>query len=345
MDDLKSAWKSKTGKVLRLVVFPLGLYIFDVVTDLVLAVQYWNSGDMYWFGWTLGFVIGPSIIMNIAVTFFSGLCALVLGFLQLGVVSVYFKVMYKLLKDENVEVLEEYFLKVNLPLGHLFEATLESIPQLCLQLYIMLYTREKVSALKVISMLISLISAVKAVTTYWWKKVGEKSSSWLLALFVIWKLMELTVRVVAIGVIATNFQEGVIICLVTLFVITSLIAGWIRSCESTNKCCDLCNVFGQMILVSPMMAVDTFSMVFSLKEWIMFWLNTTMTLLGNILMITGDPNWKNIPGLVALLVFSVLSACMGIVVFYYDIICKQISGCKNQENRVGPDAGGTNENV
>eukprot|EP00058_Branchiostoma_floridae_P027938 XP_002613429.1 hypothetical protein BRAFLDRAFT_84552 [Branchiostoma floridae] len=45
------------------------LYIADFVTDVILAAEYYRNGHYYWFGLTLGFALGPQIIVNIVLAF------------------------------------------------------------------------------------------------------------------------------------------------------------------------------------------------------------------------------------------------------------------------------------
>ena len=41
------------------------LYLFDVGLDICVAIQYWGKNDVLWFGMTTGFILVPSIIVNI----------------------------------------------------------------------------------------------------------------------------------------------------------------------------------------------------------------------------------------------------------------------------------------
>ena len=41
------------------------LYIFDYGSDIYVAYRYWENGDVWWFGMTVGFIAVPSILVNI----------------------------------------------------------------------------------------------------------------------------------------------------------------------------------------------------------------------------------------------------------------------------------------
>ncbi|XP_019622352.1 PREDICTED: XK-related protein 6-like [Branchiostoma belcheri] len=168
-----SAWNSNPVQM-RLVLISLLLYMADVITDIMLAKQYYSNGDYHWFGWTIGFVMAPPAVMNILLLVYDidlldiklslrkwEKCLLNFSCFALPVMK-YVEIINLL--DGGKEVKES--LKKNLHRFHLVEVTLESLPQLCLQICIIFSTHEQVSVLKVITMVISLLAAVKAVVTY-----------------------------------------------------------------------------------------------------------------------------------------------------------------------------------
>ena len=44
----------------------LMLYIFDLVSDILVADKHWNDDETWWFGLTVVFICFPSIIVNFA---------------------------------------------------------------------------------------------------------------------------------------------------------------------------------------------------------------------------------------------------------------------------------------
>ena len=51
-------------KELFMLITGLVLFIFDVVTDIVVAAQYRFKGEYWWFGFTLGFIIVHLFIVS-----------------------------------------------------------------------------------------------------------------------------------------------------------------------------------------------------------------------------------------------------------------------------------------
>ena len=47
----------------------MGLYCYDVGTDIALAVHYFQGGDNYWGGFTIAFVAAPWILYAISAVF------------------------------------------------------------------------------------------------------------------------------------------------------------------------------------------------------------------------------------------------------------------------------------
>ncbi|XP_078598182.1 uncharacterized protein LOC144874169 [Branchiostoma floridae x Branchiostoma japonicum] len=216
-DRLLSAWNSNSVQI-RIMLISLFFYMADVITDILLAVQYYNNGDFHWFGWTLGFVMAPPTVMNILLIFDIDLLHIrlskcdkcLINCLLLSMPLEYFTILHLLLTGKEVGD----SLKVKLAKTHLYEAMLESIPQLCLQVYIVESTHEQVSVLKVITMVISLVAAVKAVVTHLCCCVKHSNnesqfSCKFVTLFTIWKLIELSVRVLTIGLFVTSPIPGI----------------------------------------------------------------------------------------------------------------------------------------
>ncbi|CAH1230670.1 XKR4 [Branchiostoma lanceolatum] len=190
----------------------------------------------------------------------------------------------------------------------LCEAMLECIPQLCLQLYIMVSTSEEVSVLKVTSIGTSLLAAAKALTT-WWDKTTDSGLP-LVLLFTAWKFVELSVRVLVLGLFAAVFKAWIVLPIGVHWLIIALAYTWVdpkfRSCV-------------WMITFGVLMSTETFTiMAFSLVNPVRFWVNILLTLLGNMTMVTvwytqkAGEDWYDTPALVGIVAGSVVSAACAV---------------------------------
>ncbi|KAI8513099.1 hypothetical protein Bbelb_097380 [Branchiostoma belcheri] len=328
-------WRHKTIQVCVLAVFPLCLYVANLGTDVALALQYWSGRQAEWFAWTLGLTLGPLLIVH---TWSCGFICLTarshdpdrssfaktvqespclyrcLSSVPVVSIFVHYAVFSRLLwSGGDVTGLE---VERNLPIIHLLDAVTAAISQLCLQIKIWVYTDERVSVLKVVSMVISLMATVKAVVTYLYYKnylhrrpltrglVGR------LVFMTFWKVLEVSVRVTTMGLFASAFTPWIALRIglhwaamtVAYFAIDRKLKGFVGLCA-----------WGLA------MVVDTFSMTFSPDHRRTFWLNSALTLLGNVTMVTvwytqkaGD-DWYDVPALVGIVAGSVVSAVFGFV--------------------------------
>ena len=113
----------KKLKQLILIVGPL-LYLLDLGSDIYVAVQYWKNDDVWWFGMTTGFILVPSIIVNItAIIEVFNFWRFIMVVLQL---SFFVRYIEKISDPESI-----VFLRY-------LQTITESAPQLYLQVYIML---------------------------------------------------------------------------------------------------------------------------------------------------------------------------------------------------------------
>ncbi|XP_078598335.1 XK-related protein 5-like [Branchiostoma floridae x Branchiostoma japonicum] len=328
-------WHQKTIQVCVLVVFPLCLSACNLATDVALAAEYYTSGHMEWFAWTVALVIGSLLIVHIWSCGF--LCVAArshgddvskfarvvqespsklrcLSSIPVVGISAHYVVYSRLIwsgGDVSGPELERY-----LPIIHLLEAVTAAISQLCLQTKIWVYTDERVSVIKVVSMVMSLMVTVKAVVTYLYYKsylhrrpltpglVGR------LVFMTFWKVLEVSVRVLTMGLFASAFTPWIALRLgLHWLVMTAAFFGIDRKLKGIVGLC----AWGLA------MVVDTFSMTFSPDHKRTFWLNSALTLLGNITMVTvwytqkTGHDWYDVPALVGIVVGSVVSAAFGLV--------------------------------
>ncbi|XP_028825894.1 XK-related protein 9 [Denticeps clupeoides] len=175
-------------------VLALLLYVVDYGADVFLAGKYFRDGHAVWCSLTLLFVLLSSMCTQIfsyawfcddvsmedaqEETGFSSIPHAPLAgfhFLQMGIFTRYFQLLRKgakvLWSRCSHEVSEEvhlglFALATDLSMLRLFEAFLESIPQLLLQLYILLMDQGHCSVLQYISMVGSFCNVAWATVDY-----------------------------------------------------------------------------------------------------------------------------------------------------------------------------------
>ncbi|XP_078599753.1 uncharacterized protein LOC144874951 [Branchiostoma floridae x Branchiostoma japonicum] len=355
-DNRKGA--KTVGLIFALVLVPLLLYVANIATDLVLAVRYLRNAHPTWFGLTLGFVLVPSLIIQLVSLFYERKTMqqyrpllYILHVLQLGVFIQYGALFLHLWMGLGGG--ESGRVSPGLPIIHLTEAVLQSMPQFSLQLYITvvshlnttkfmpeenstvafnttellttqlpttkMYDEEGSDSevllltLKIVSMSVSLIAATKAVVAFFYKCLTKEnlSPAKLLArilLITVWKLCELCARAFAVGLFASA-AKWIVMVLAGHWVIMTAVMITVPDVWFTVS----------MLMCALVAAVDTFSMTWSIFYIQTFWLNTVLTLLGNIAMLVGwyfmkdERSWYDIPALAFVVSASVLSATLGIV--------------------------------
>ncbi|XP_035691523.1 XK-related protein 6-like [Branchiostoma floridae] len=316
-------------QILRLVALPLTLYLSDIISDVLLAVQYYSSGETVWSSWTVGVVFSSFIIMNVSSAWLNrneakakpptirrGWCLLYL--LQMGIFLEYGDLFVKLWRREFIRVRGVSVLKnmYNLPILHMMGAMLQSIPQLCLQICIFATTGQKISALKKITMALSLLSAVKAAVVllyYTSSLMVEKLTGGLVArvvLVIIWKLIEISARALAIGLFASAFKEWVVVP-IGVHWLTMMFVTFCTD-EEDQGCVEV-------FFSGLAMALDTATTIKTLDHKRRFWLNTVLTLVGNVAMVSvwvsqrAGKDWFDMPALMYVVFGSVMGAVIGVV--------------------------------
>ncbi|XP_078598186.1 uncharacterized protein LOC144874171 isoform X2 [Branchiostoma floridae x Branchiostoma japonicum] len=207
-----SIWQSKPVQI-QLLRIALILHIAGFVMDIVLATRYYYSGDYHWFGWTVVFLFAPSLVMSVRSELetvdnnVSRCDSLLLNILQLAMPMRYFDILQMLSSDRGMEET----LMSSLYHAHFLISMFKNMPQLCLKIYIIHSTKEQVNVLNVISMVISLVLLVKASVTYMYQlmrhSIDEQSNLKLVIMLLIWKVSELSARVLAIGLGASIMKK------------------------------------------------------------------------------------------------------------------------------------------
>jgi hypothetical protein len=196
------------GKQLRRLCLLVGLvlFLFDYGSDIYVAVQYWKNNDFWWFGMTIGFIIIPSIMVNITATVqVMNYWRSIMAVLQLSIVVRYIEAL--ILPDSR-----RIYLLAKL---RYLETITESAPQWCLQVYIML-RQWHFPSYTLISSGLSLLSLTWSIWTLEKERATDEArdfKSLHIALFLIWQLFTLVSRLFAIVLFAYVFRYYVIIFL------------------------------------------------------------------------------------------------------------------------------------
>ena len=181
----------------------LVLYLFDLGSDIYVAVQHWKNNETWWFRLTVGFITGPSLLVNsIAIIQMMNIWTFIAAVLQLSMIVRYIEAI----SSENPYT---YFLaKVRY-----LETITESAPQWCLQVYIML-RQWHFPSYTVVSTILSMLSLTWSITILEKERRNKKRKRFNFIdgfTFFNWQLYILVSRLFSIALFAYVFRYNVII--------------------------------------------------------------------------------------------------------------------------------------
>jgi hypothetical protein len=263
-------------KELFMLITGLVLFIFDLVTDIFVAVRYGLKGEYWWFGLTLFFIIVPLFIVSAMAAFqtvSSDKLACCLSFACSSIFVRYAQELkywkqtyrdnppcgdnYKECNCPDCEQYEEEITKSNksaykLAWVRYTEALTESTPQWCLQIYIMLRQWD-FPWLTVLSAVISLLSLAWSITAFE-KAAANKAghNNFTLPATVVFftsQLFSLLSRLFAIVAFAYVFKEHVITALVVHWLMM-LVVLWLIACKRAESESGFAQLFFQCIIWS-----------------------------------------------------------------------------------------------
>ena len=205
------------GKNLRRLSLIVGLmlYLFDYGSDIYVAIQYRKNNEDWWFGLTICLIVVPSIIVNMtAIIQFAHSWKSLWAILQLSIVVRYTET----LKSPSPSCI------YTLARLRYLETLVESAPQWCLQVYIML-RQWSFPSYTVVSTALSFLSLAWSITTLEKeRKLHEMKSFNFCAgfLFLIWQLSTLVSRLSAIVIVAYVFRYYVIVFLAVHWLLVTM---------------------------------------------------------------------------------------------------------------------------
>ena len=189
----------------------LVLYLFDLGSDIYVAVQYWKNYEPWWFGMTIIFISVPSLFVNgAAIIQIRNIGTFLVAIFQLSIVVRHIEVLIE--PDKKSGAFSRTYL---LAILRYIETIAESAPQWCLQVYIML-RQQSYPSYTVISTILSLLSLAWSITALEMerRKNLELDFSFInISLFLLWQLLTLVSRLFAIVLFAYVFRYYVFISL------------------------------------------------------------------------------------------------------------------------------------
>ena len=186
----------------------LVLYLFDLGSDIYVAVQYWKNDEPWWFGTTVMFISVPSLFVNgAAIIQIRNIGTFLAAIFQLSIVVRYIEVLIKP-SAKSGAFSRTYWLEIL----RYIETIAESAPQWCLQVYIML-RQESYPWYIVISIVLSLLSLVWSIMALEMERRKEylDFSFINISLFLLWQLLTLVSRLFSIVLFAYVFRYYVFI--------------------------------------------------------------------------------------------------------------------------------------
>ena len=245
------------------------LFIFDLVTDIVVAAQYGLKGEYWWFGLTLIFIIVPLFIVSIMAAFQADACQLLSCCLMLVCSSIFVRYVEEFkywkqtywdnppcgdnYKECNCPDCEQYRAAItksnksayDLAWVRYVETLTESTPQWCLQIYIMLRQWD-FPWLTVLSTVISLLSLAWSITALEKAIANKNSHNFTLSAAVVLftsQLFSLLCRLFAIAAFVYVFKKHVFTALAVHCLMMSVATWLMNKGHGEYKCCGVVGLF------------------------------------------------------------------------------------------------------
>ena len=185
------------------------LYVFDLGSDIYVALKYWENYETWWFWLTCGFICVPSLIVNFTAIFqFRNPWSFIAAFAQLSIVARYIDALKK--PDSRIG---NFYRTHLLAILRYIETITKSAPQWCLQVYIML-RQWSFPSYTVVSTVLSMMSLVWSITILEKERREDNDKEFTLTnalLFGMWQMSTLISRLSAIVLFAYVFPRYYVI--------------------------------------------------------------------------------------------------------------------------------------
>ncbi|RWS31505.1 XK-related protein 4-like protein, partial [Leptotrombidium deliense] len=244
--------------------FSIGTFLFDIGTDVVVAVIHYQSHNYVYFALTACFIIIPTLVTtgislrwyvldaqeesSPPVSALQWTLRIIFLLLQLGPILRYFDSLvygFKFRQQKDKTTQKKYFQYMvyedtDAAMLRLFECFMEAAPQLILQLYILAKTQFNdtdylIIMAQVVAVLTSLVSLSWSLVSYQRSlrmSLPDKANmSWqATAVQFLWRFFVLAARVLALALFATSFKYWIsVVCGVHW----ALMFSWIISMKTT----------------------------------------------------------------------------------------------------------------
>ncbi|KAI5617134.1 XK-related protein 9, partial [Silurus asotus] len=236
--------------------------VVDIVSDLLLSLQYFREGQYTWFALTLSFILIGSLCTQIfsyswfrddheceaenkkTSTTHMGL----LHLLHMGFFTRYYDLLKKSFGcvwrahsgNEPSNEMKLFGLAADLSMLRLMETFLESVPQLLLQTFIMLQ-HQRTSKLQYLSMVVSFLNVAWCTVDYWrclrrsLPNTEEMPRGIPTAVYLLYKILTITARILSLTLLLMLTPWNILV-LAFIWVVTTVWAHVVK----TNFCTSLC---------------------------------------------------------------------------------------------------------
>ncbi|XP_071481019.1 XK-related protein 6-like [Diadema antillarum] len=269
------------------------LYVADIVTDLLVGVQYFRSDHYLWSIMTFLFVLIPSLILQ----YFSfrwfvsdlekdsdhkdkGLAGglvcwcdwLATHVLQLGALKRYWRNLKFGLRSRKDKAYYELMIYeyLDITMLRLLEAFMESAPQLVLQVYIMVET-EELYWLTAACALVSLSSLAWALEAYHKalrdSRTDRKNITYIaMALRMAWRLFTITSRVIAMALFAAIYEWWIFVVAGVHWLVITVWLVWLSFCGTKFEETSFCGTKFEEVLFDCVMGFIHIFCFFNIKD-------------------------------------------------------------------------------